>query len=218
MSIYYTVVARKTTILTKYAQYAGNFDEVMNEILRKVDRDGKLTYTHDKYLFHYIASDMITYLCITDEDFPRSKAFAFLNDIMQRFQRQYGGAAATALPYAMDSDFSKVLQNQVRYYVENPEGSTVRQVQNEIDDLKQIMVKNIDSLTSRGERIELLVDKTEDLTNQSTQFQRQSRELRRAMFWKNIKMYLMIGAIGFAIFWVILSISCGGISIPKCRS
>ena len=41
--------------------------KVTNEILRKVDRDGKLTYTHDKYLFHYIASDMITYLCITDE-------------------------------------------------------------------------------------------------------------------------------------------------------
>ena len=41
--------------------------QVTDEILRKVDRDGKLTYTHDRYLFHYIASDMITYLCITDE-------------------------------------------------------------------------------------------------------------------------------------------------------
>jgi hypothetical protein len=28
MSIYYAVVARKTTILTKYAQYVGNFDQV----------------------------------------------------------------------------------------------------------------------------------------------------------------------------------------------
>lgn len=218
MSIYYTVVARKTTILTKYAQYAGNFDQVTNEILRKVDRDGKLTYTHEKYLFHYIANDMITYLCITDEDFPRSKAFGFLNDIMERFQKQYGAAAKSALPYAMDSDFSKVLQSQVRYYVENPDSGTITKVQSEIDDLKQIMVKNIDTLSQRGERLELLVDKAEDLTNQSTQFQRQSRELRRAMFWKNVKMYLVIGLIGFVIFWIILSISCGGVSIPKCRS
>ncbi|XP_063684151.1 vesicle-associated membrane protein 7-like [Bolinopsis microptera] len=217
MSIYYAVVARKTTILTKCAQYVGNFDEVTNEILRKVDRDGKLTYTHEKYLFHYIASDMITYLCITDEDFPRSKAFSFLGDIMQRFERQYGTTAKTALPYAMDSDFNKVLQNQMRYYTNNPESGTISKVQNEIDDLKQIMVKNIDSLSERGERIELLVNKAEDLTNQSTQFQRQSRDLRRAMFWKNVKMYLLIGGIGFAIFWIILSISCGGLGIPKCR-
>lgn len=217
MSIYYAVVARKTTILTKYAVYSGNFDEVTNEILRKVDRDGKLTYTHDKYLFHYIASDMITYLCICDEDFPRSKAFAFLSDIMQRFGRQYGTTAKTALPYAMNSDFSKVLQTRMRYYTENPESGTITKVQSEIDDLKQIMVKNIDSLSERGERIELLVNKAEDLTNQSTQFQRQSRDLRRAMFWKNVKMYLLIGGIGFAIFWIILSISCGGIGIPKCR-
>jgi len=217
MSIYYAVVARKSTILAKFAQYAGNFNQVTDEILRKVDRDGKLTYTHDRYLFHYIANDMITYLCITDEDFPRSKAFAFLADIMNRFEKQYGNTAKTALPYAMDGDFSKILQAQIRYYVENPESGQVSKVRNDIDDLKQIMVKNIDTLSQRGERLELLVDKAEDLSNQSTRFQRQSRELKRAMFWKNMKMYIAIGLIGFAVFWVILSISCGGIGIPKCR-
>ena len=46
--------------------------QVTQEILRKVDRDGKLTYTHENYLFHYIASDMITYLCIADEVSPNA--------------------------------------------------------------------------------------------------------------------------------------------------
>ena len=63
-----------------------------------------------------------------------------------------------------------------------------------------------DSLSERGERIELLVNKAEDLTNQSTQFQRQSRDLRRAMFWKNVKMYLLIGGIGFVSKILILGI------------
>lgn len=37
-------------------------------------------------------------------------------------------------------------------------------VHGELDELKDIMVKNIDNVAMRGERLELLVNKTENLT------------------------------------------------------
>lgn len=43
----------------------------------------------------------------------RSRAFAFLSDIKERFQNTYGQRAQTALPYAMNSDFSIVLATQM---------------------------------------------------------------------------------------------------------
>uniref|UniRef100_A0A2K5E232 AP-3 complex subunit delta-1 n=1 Tax=Aotus nancymaae TaxID=37293 RepID=A0A2K5E232_AOTNA len=64
------------------------------------------------YLFHYICQDRIVYLCITDDDFERSRAFNFLNEIKKRFQTTYGSRAQTALPYAMNSEFSSVLAAQ----------------------------------------------------------------------------------------------------------
>uniref|UniRef100_A0A8C9FV02 AP-3 complex subunit delta-1 n=1 Tax=Pavo cristatus TaxID=9049 RepID=A0A8C9FV02_PAVCR len=65
------------------------------------------------YLFHYICQDRIIYLCITDDDFERSRAFNFLNEIKKRFQTTYGSRAQTALPYAMNSEFSSVLAAQL---------------------------------------------------------------------------------------------------------
>nr|XP_012322451.1 vesicle-associated membrane protein 7 [Aotus nancymaae] len=65
------------------------------------------------YLFHYICQDRIVYLCITDDDFERSRAFNFLNEIKKRFQTTYGSRAQTALPYAMNSEFSSVLAAQL---------------------------------------------------------------------------------------------------------
>lgn len=68
MAILYSVVARGTTILTKYASCAGNFAEVTEQILKKIPPENdRLTYSHGSYLFHYVCEDRIIYLCITDD-------------------------------------------------------------------------------------------------------------------------------------------------------
>ena len=75
MPILYTVIARGSMILTKYAACVGNFSEVTEQILNKIpSENSKLTYSHSNYLFHYIKEDGIVYLCITD-DVSLLKAF-----------------------------------------------------------------------------------------------------------------------------------------------
>jgi hypothetical protein len=44
----------------------------------------------------------------------------------------------------------------------------------------------------RGERIEVLVDKTEDLQNQAQRFQVQGRNLRNKMWWQNMKVKVCV--------------------------
>jgi vesicle-associated membrane protein 7 len=68
MPILFTVIARGTTVLAKYAACAGNFSEVTEQILAKIPpADSKLTYSHMSYLFSYIKENNVTYLCITDD-------------------------------------------------------------------------------------------------------------------------------------------------------
>ncbi|XP_024895599.1 vesicle-associated membrane protein 7 isoform X2 [Pteropus alecto] len=144
MAILFAVVARGTTILAKHAWCGGNFLEVTEQILAKIpSENNKLTYSHSNYLFHYICQDRIVYLCITDDDFERSRAFNFLNEIKKRFQTTYGSRAQTALPYAMNSEFSSVLAAQLKHHSENKGLDKVMETQAQVDELKGIMVRNI---------------------------------------------------------------------------
>ena len=60
---------------------------------------------------------LVLTLYSSPQDFERSRAFNFLNEIKKRFQTTYGSRAQTALPYAMNSEFSSVLAAQlVRYF------------------------------------------------------------------------------------------------------
>ncbi|GCC24374.1 hypothetical protein chiPu_0002774 [Chiloscyllium punctatum] len=217
MAILFAVVARGTTILAKNAWCGGNFLEVTEQILSKIpSENNKLTYSHGNYLFHYICQERIIYLCITDDDFERSRAFTFLNEIKKRFQTTYGSRAQTALPYAMNSEFSSVLAAQMKHLSENKKSDRVLETQAQVDELKGIMVRNIDLVAQRGEKLELLIDKTENLVDSSVTFKTTSRNLARAMCMKNLKLTIIIAIVAIVVVYIIVSAACGGLSWPTC--
>ena len=69
MPLLYSVIARGTTVLARYATCAGNFAEVTEQILAKIPpgESGRLTYSHASYLFHYVAEMGVIFMCITDD-------------------------------------------------------------------------------------------------------------------------------------------------------
>lgn len=86
MPILFSVVARGTVVLAKYATCAGNFTEVTEQILSKIPpHDDRLTYSHGNYLFHYIAENKLVYFCITDDVSTYSKYNNYV-DLLQFVQ------------------------------------------------------------------------------------------------------------------------------------
>lgn len=77
------------------------------------------------------------------QEFERSRAFLFLNEIKRRFQSTYGSAADTAMPYAMNTEFSRILATEMKHYSESHDVDTISKIHSELDELKNIMVKNI---------------------------------------------------------------------------
>lgn len=158
----------------------------------------------------------ITFLCLADEEFGRRIAFAFLEDIKSRFKATYGDRGKTALAYGMNADFSRVLQNQMDYYSNNPNADRINKVRAEIDEVKSVMVHNIETVLERGERIELLVDRTENLNQTAFKFKKQSTQLKRAMWWKNVKIMIILAFVVLVIVYFIVALACGGFALQSC--
>lgn len=57
------------------------------------------------------------------------------------------------------------------------------------------MVQNIDSILQRGERLDLLVDKTDTLAGQAYAFRRGARNVRRQQWWKNVRIMMLTGVV-----------------------
>lgn len=55
------------------------------------------------------------------------------------------------------------------------------------------MVQNLERVLQRGERIELLVQKTEELQTNAATFRKTSTDLKRHFWWRNVKIWIAVG-------------------------
>ncbi|MBA0789914.1 hypothetical protein Gohar_014594 [Gossypium harknessii] len=104
--------------------------------------------------------------------------FAFLEDIHQRFVRTYGRAVFSALPYGMNDEFSRVLSQQMEYYSSDPNADRINRLKGEMSQVRNVMIENIDKVLERGDRLELLVDKTANMQGNTFRFRKQTRRFR----------------------------------------
>eukprot|EP00026_Physarum_polycephalum_P011182 Phypoly_transcript_11387.p1 GENE.Phypoly_transcript_11387~~Phypoly_transcript_11387.p1 ORF type:complete len:309 (+),score=50.99 Phypoly_transcript_11387:57-983(+) len=217
MPIIYSLVTRGSCVLAEYTNTSGNFTTVTRRILEKIPpQDDKRSYGYDRYIFHYIVDDGITYLCMADEESGKRIPFAFLEDIKNRFRATYGDRGKTAIAYGMNTDFSRVLQNQMEFYSNNPSADRITKVRGEIDEVKSVMVHNIEKVLERGERIELLVDKTENLNQNAFKFKKASTQLKRSMWWKNVKIMIILAVVIIAVVYFIVAMACKGLLFQNC--
>ena len=85
----------------------------------------------------------------------------------------------------------------------------ISNVQGEIDNVRGIMSQNIESLLERGERIDLLVDKTDRLGGSAHDFRVRSRGLRRKMWWKNVKLMALLTLVVIFLIYLFVGFGCG---------
>ena len=141
---------------------------------------------------------------MSDEQNKHRVPFAFLQEIKDLFTSKYGlEVPQRAIAFSLNEEFAKVIEGRMDYY--NAAGSNVdglSAVKNQIEDVKGVMVENIEKVLERGEKIELLVDKTDRLNQQAFKFESSSRNLRRAMWWKNARWAAFLTVAGGFAMWV----------------
>jgi len=180
--------------------------------------DHRMSIAYDTHVFHYVVANGITYLVMADASLRKRKSFSFLSDIKGQFEQTYGDRAQTANAFAMNEEFAIILQRRMAHFNDDPNSDLLTKAQHQVKDLKDGAMKNINKVLERGEKIDLLVDKTDRMKNTANKFARTSRHLKNTMWWKNVQMWaIMIGCAAFVVY-IIGSMVCGGLSYKSCRS
>ncbi|KAH9540504.1 hypothetical protein CY35_14G008500 [Sphagnum magellanicum] len=213
-SLIYSFVAKGTIVLAEYTTYSGNFSTIAIQCLHKLPtNNNKFTYSCDHHTFNYLVEDGITYLVVADDEFGRQIPFAFLERIKDDFKRRYQGGKTENLDtvHALNKEFGPKLKEHMQFCVEHPEEmNKISKIKSQVAEVKGIMMDNIEKVLDRGEKIELLVDKSENLRFQADNFQRHGRSLRRKMWLQNFKVKLIVLAVIVVVIIVIYLSICHG--------
>ncbi|CAL5440197.1 unnamed protein product [Camellia sinensis] len=256
MAILYALVARGSVVLAEFSSTSTNASAISRLILEKItgNNDTNVSYSQDRYIFHVKRTDGLSVLCMADDtagktglggtnklmihtvgdkgnvEFKWRIPFAFLEDIHQRFVRSYGRAVLSAQAYAMNDEFSRVLSQQIEYYSSDPNADRINRLKGEMSQVRNVMIENIDKVLERGDRLELLVDKTSNMQGNTFRFRKQARRFRSTVWWRNVKLTsnppldersfssleIALIVLLLVIVYVVLAFVCHGPLLPTC--
>jgi vesicle-associated membrane protein 7 len=173
-------------------------------------------------------------LCLCSVATPSRIAFSFLAEIREKFKTSFKLTDyQDAIAYSFNAEFSGVLANSMAKFnaqigigatttnttttAANPlQDDRVRRVNEQLDDLKDVMIQNIDQLLNRGEQLDLLVERTDRMQQMAFKFKNDSEKIKNQLWWKLVK--CRVGTCLFITFilFLIISVACGGLDFDRC--
>jgi flagellar biosynthesis/type III secretory pathway M-ring protein FliF/YscJ len=75
----------------------------------------------------------------------------------------------------------------------------------------------LDKVIDRGERLEVLADKSDNLRVNSIKFKNEAKALKRQMCCQNYKFLIILVFVLLALAFVIATWACGGFTYEKCK-
>lgn len=214
-SFIYSFVARGTMVLSEYTEFTGNFPAISASCLQKLpSSNNKFTFNCDHHTFNFLVQDGYAYCVVAKESVGKQISIAFLERVKADFKKRYGGGKAdTATAKSLNKEFGPVMKEHMKYIIDHADDiEKLLKVKAQVSEVKSIMLENIDKTIERGENLTVLTDKAEDLQNSAKQFKKQGTEIRRKMWYQNMKIKLaVLGIIIFLVLVIWLSV-CHGFS------
>ncbi|KAH9079024.1 hypothetical protein Ae201684P_000682 [Aphanomyces euteiches] len=160
-----------------------NFEKIELE-MEAIDCEGK-TYS-------YLVESEVVYICVADASVGRGAVTAFLKHIKAQFEEQFGvRGKMTKLKLDMQRDFGPILKTHMEMLSSQGGMQKLEALRKDLDNVKDSMQQNIGKVLERGDKIDLLVDKSESLNSSAEAFAKSSRSLRRTLWLQNVKMYIL---------------------------
>lgn len=143
---------------------------------KRTEPGQRQSISHESYVVHcYVRSDGLAGAVITDEEYPARVAFVLLTQLLDEFATSSGDSWRT-MDLCVESTTYPPLEEYLRKYQDPASADKVTKIQNDLDETTQILHKTIDSVLDRGQKLDDLVAKSDDLSAQSKMFYKQAKK------------------------------------------
>jgi vesicle-associated membrane protein 7 len=174
MSVVYTLICKgNDKVLCEFTEYQGNFEQISRSLLKKVQKDKRATFSYaDEYYFHYINANNITYMCMCDNKLSQDTAFAYLEEVKTLFADTFTPKEIdSAISYSLNDRFRESIRGKMNYFNANlNESDKLAKLKKGVIEYKDNVLQANDILSERGEKINLIVRKADNLRTESVNY------------------------------------------------
>lgn len=188
-----------------YAKEAQKIKEKMIEVDLKPNERKKITSKkHGNWLCECDANNILV-ICLIEEGYPERLGYAFINEIRKSVSDipNYYGMTAKE----MDSAYRTEFDNLSKKYNDPNSIDKLSSVNSKVDLATSKMQDNLKQALENQQDMTNVKTKSEGLLNMAKDYNDNADELRKIMYWRNMKLKMIMGVMGGAgVFALVLPI------------
>ena len=194
--------------ITEYSTNAFSDKKTANQIFKKLCKQEEKKFNErniitakdsNKYIFMLYEPNII-FISYVDGTYPDRIVFQMFEEIK------------TEDVLSMINDSTKELNPNGRQklkeiidkYQEKDKVDKIGEIQNEVNEVKVEVKKNIDKMVENVEDVEKLQEKSNELKDASKEYQNNAQEIRKITWWQNFKLWLILIAIILVVVGIVL--------------
>ncbi|CAG8526362.1 31388_t:CDS:2, partial [Racocetra persica] len=138
----------------------------------------RLSVEENNYVFYsHARTEGLTGIIICDNEYPQRVAFSLLSRVLDEFLTKFDRTTWKSQTISYPE-----LKTYLIKYQDPKEADQIIKVQEQLDETKLVMNKTIESLLQRGEKLDDLIDRSQEISFQSKAFYKQAKKVFAALF------------------------------------
>ncbi|GJP37165.1 hypothetical protein CLOM_g21602 [Closterium sp. NIES-68] len=147
---------------------------VSRTIARRTPPGRRQSVEHEEYLVHCYNRNNLVGMVFANAAYPTRSAFSVINKVLDDYVAAKGDSWMQAT--VDDREQHAFLEEAIAKFQDPVEADKLMKIQKELDETKFILHKTIDSVLERGEKLDTLVEKSNDLSMASQLFYQQAKK------------------------------------------
>lgn len=143
--------------------------------IQRTPKGKRQSVEHEEFMVHcYLRGDGLGACFVADKEYPPRVAFTLLSQLLEQFEVAHRDkwaaiTADTAIPF-------EPLEKALVEYQDPSKADKITKIQKDLDDTMEVMHKTIDNVLERGVKLDSLVEKSDDLSEQSKLFYKTAKK------------------------------------------
>jgi len=121
----------------------------------------------------HVRTDGLCGTVVADKEYPARVAFSYLSKQMTDFERDIANWKNITIEQSMEP---ASMQSNIAKFQNPHEADKISKIQSNLDEVTEVMHKNISEVLKRGENLDSLMEKSDDLNIASKQFYKQAKK------------------------------------------
>ncbi len=196
MSIIYGLIAQNNKPLCDYSEYKGTFTSICIRTLPKCLNERGLLTIQNTYNIFYRNENGITFLYLCENAFPQEAAIVCLDKTIEEFFKNFSTQKdySNEPQYCLNNQFQRKLFEKMQKYNTNSNilDENINELKENLLSMNKQIISTSEIVNERGDKINLIVEKAEKLSQDSTVFADTTKRVKRLEKWRKIRMYLII--------------------------